>query len=304
MIFAALVGSALAQDAETPAAEAPPAADAPAADAPATDAPAADAPAADAPAADAEKPADDAPPAKEASPGLIGEGWRIAPMGAASGLRIGEEAVIGRAGGTNATTIEARGVLGKNWLAVSVPFGAFRTPAERGMDIGNIGIDGWRGKDGKHGYRAFGLELTVPTGGHAWTWTNQPEDLWPNAGLDFAWQGARDLGSLKLLHRAALGVHFTGSYEPVPAVWLRLNGAVAIDAPIGDRFGVTGELSMQTWDTSPLELNGLFRANLIEGLDARAGVVFPIGVWAGWTPSDQRAGISETTFLVDFTMSL
>lgn len=287
MIFA-LFGSAFADDAVVPPAEAPVPVDAPVEAA--VEAP-------------VEAPAEAAVEAT-VEPAIIGEGWRIAPMGAASGLRLGQQAVIGRAGGTNATTIEARGTWGKTWLAVDVPFAAFRTPAERTVDIGNVGIDGWRGKEGKRGYRAIGIELTVPTGGHAWTWANQPDDLWPNAGLDVALQGARDLGALKLLHRVALGVHLTGDYEPIPAVWLRVNGAVAIDAPIGDRFGVTGELSMQTWDTSPLELNGLFRANLIEGLDARAGVVFPIGVWAGWTPSDQRAGISETTFLVDLTMSL
>ena len=250
--------------------------------------------------------AEDVTPADTGSrtDGVIGEGWRIAPMGARSGLRVGQEAAVGRAGGTNATTLAARGTIGKNWLQVSVPFASFRTPDERAVDLGNLGIDAWRGKELKHGYRALGVELTLPTGGHAWTWTNRPDDLWPNAGVDLVWQGTRDLGSAKLLHRVALGVHGSAGYEPIPELWVRAQGAVALDARLSDRFGVTGELALQTWDTSPLEVNGLFRANLIKGLDARAGLVLPVGVWAGWTPADQAPGISETTFLVDLTMSL
>lgn len=287
----ALVGGAFAADEGTPV-------EAPVEAAPLPPEPAAAEPAAAEPAA-AEPAADEG-----STDAVIGEGWRIAPMGARSGLRIGQEAVVGRAGGTNATTLAARGAIGKNWLQVSLPFASFRTPEERAMDLGNLGIDVWGGREVKHGYRALGVELTLPTGGHAWTWTNRPDDLWPNAGVDLVWQGTRDLGSAKLLHRVALGVHGTAAFEPIPLLWLRGQGAVGIDAPIGDRFGITGELALQTWDTSPLELNGLFRANLIEGLDARAGVVLPIGVWAGWTPSDQASGISETTFLVDLTMSL
>lgn len=228
-------------------------------------------------------------------------GWRYADGHAPTGVKVSQEFVVGPAGGTNGTTVEAHLALNDKWsFGFGVPFAAFRTPEDRTTGLGNFQFEGWR--TGKRG--SFGVQAHLGVGGKAYTWTNRPEDFWPGTGIDFAWQRQKTNGGLTLGYRLAAGLHGAQGYKPFPSVYLRLNGTGLADIAIGSRFGITGEASLQTWDTSPLELTGLFRAEIIEGLQARGGLVLPLGVWAGWTPSDQKAGLSETTIVLDVQLRL
>jgi hypothetical protein len=232
-------------------------------------------------------------------------GWRIGAVGGASGVRVGQEFVVGSTGGTNATTLEARvvGPEGGN-VTVAVPFSAFRTPEGREIGIGNIRLGVYNHVGHGKLAQSMGVELHFHAGSAAWTWTDHAEDLWPGEGVALAWQGRLEAGETSLLFRAALGVNGARGYEPYPAVFGQVQAAMGFDRPIAGKFGVTGEGVITYWDLSPFEVTALARLDPIDGMRIRGGFVLPMAVWVGATPSDQAAGLSETTLLLDVTLHL
>lgn len=238
-------------------------------------------------------------PARDPNDGHAPSGLRIAPWGAGSGVGIAQELVVGSTGGTNATTVAARWSAGDYGVTVGLPFTAYRNPDGRTTDIGNLQLDGWyRLKGGGALEQAILVETHIGLGDPAWTWVNRPDDLWPGGGVDVSWQARRE-GDLTVMYRAGVGLHGARGYEPFPNIYPRFQAAAGLDRALPANFGLVGEASLAYWDLSPLEATGLVRWDPVPGLRARAGLVMPLFVWFGWTPSDQRAGIRETTLLID-----
>lgn len=255
--------------------------------------------------APADEPADEPPALPPVDVPLAGaqqpRGLRVAPLGEGSSVVVSQAFVVGGTGGTNETMLVARHGTSGWAVSVGLPFTAYRTPLGRTADLGNVQLDGWYTLSG--GGSAIGLETHFRVGEPAYTWVNNSDELWPGAGADLVWQ-TRRVGARTILYRAGFGFHGSQGYEPYPGFYARLQLAAAIDQPIDDRFGVVGEAAFQYWDLSPFELTGMARADIVPGLRGRAGLVLPLAVWMGATPSSQKAGLRETTLLVDVSMAL
>jgi hypothetical protein len=234
--------------------------------------------------------------------GHVASGWRVVPHGGPGGVRIGQEFVVGGTGGTNATHVVANWTTGRAGFVVEVPLTAYRTPVGRSTDIGNLQLDGWYALDDDFD-RAIGLETHVHFGEPAWTWVNRADDLWPGTGADVVWQMRRP-GDTTVIYRASAGLHGAQGYEPFPSSYFRVGAAAALDRAMNDKLGLVGEASIAYWDLSPFEITGLVRYDPMEGARIRGGFVFPAFVWFGLSPSDQRAGVRETTIVIDVSMSL
>lgn len=234
------------------------------------------------------------------------EGYRITDMEAATGLSLHQQLVVGQNGGTNLTLLSARLRLSERMMfQVGVPWAAYRQPYPLGRtaDVGNLLFEGWYLLETGDAARGIGVQVHVNPGSHAYTWTNDPTQLWPGTGADVLYQ-AKLPGSLGLFYRGLAGVHVTSDYQPFPRTWLRLGAAAGVDYDLTDRYGLTAEGSFTYWDTSPLEVSGLFRAEVLDGLRLRAGLVFPLAVWVGATPAPTKAGLREATLFLDARFSL
>ncbi len=237
------------------------------------------------------------------------EGVRIAPLAADTGVSLGSRHVVGQYGGTTAASLAARyNHEDRLVFGLSMPLATYRLPGDSGRatGLGNLMLEGWYIlDDGRDDGRmsGIGVEAHIGLGARSYTWVNDATEVWPGTGVDVVWQ-ARTPGDLGLLYRASVGVHGALDYEPFPSAFLRLGAAVGADYALGDRFGVTAEAAFTYWDTSPFEVAGVFRAEIIDGLRARAGLVLPMAVWVGATPADVKAGIRETTLLLDLQYTL
>ena len=256
-------------------------------------------------------PVPEAPVAKARRPtdvplagGHVPEGHRVVAIGGGSGVSVEQQFVVGSAGGTDETLFRAHYGQKRFSVTAGVPFAAYRTPDGRSAALGNIQLAGYY--IDASGHWQVGLETHFHLGDPAWTWSNEADDLWPGGGVDVVWEGEKVTGATTLMIRGAAGLHHAAPYAPYPSsgTYFRVQAAGVIDHGFGDRFGVVGEASIAYWDPSPVEITGLFRADIIPGLRARAGFVLPLFVWFGATPSDQRAGLSETTAVIDLSMNL
>lgn len=234
--------------------------------------------------------------------GQAAEGVRLWGAGGDTAVRIGHQAVLGRDGGTHATTILGRLRMDDVQLAVALPFSTYRTPGRRDHDLGNVQLQGavalpYGGLD-----QHLGLRLHFDAGDPTWTWASSATDLWPGAGIEAFWE-ARATGTRTWMMRAAFGVHATPGFAPFPARFARFQVAAGLDQPVSDRLGIVAETAIQYWDPSPWEIAALGRVDLLDGLRARAGLVLPVAVWAGWTPAGGPPGVRETSLVFDLTLS-
>jgi hypothetical protein len=260
-----------------------------------------------------------APPAaatravRESDPagGNVPSGYRLAAPGAGPSVALSQGFVVGRTGGTNVTTIIGRYSRDRVSFSVGLPFAAYRVaqpsqsePTSRQAELGNLQLDGYYlltpDSDWKH---YVGLETHFRVGNRAWSYMNKPDEVWPGAGIDAAWEARHEGDGLTLMLRGSLGIHSAAGYDPFPSLYGRIGAAFGVDKSLGDRMGLIGEAAAQTWDTSPFEITALFRADPIDGLRLRGGVVLPIFVWAGLTPADQVTGLTEVTVLADASLA-
>lgn len=236
--------------------------------------------------------------------GNVVQGHRIQAMDAGTGAAVETRYVVGADGGTDLAVLRARYAHDRLHLGVALPFASYRVPTGRDLSMGNVGLQGWYllSRDDDGSATGVGVELHLGLGGGAYTWANDPTVLWPGTGADVVFQ-RRTGGELSWMYRGSIGVHGARGYAPFPGAFLRLGAAAGVDWSLADRFGLVGEASLSYWDTSPFELTGLLRADIVEGLRARAGLVLPLAVWMGAHPADDPAGIRETTLLLDLQVS-
>ncbi len=236
-------------------------------------------------------------------PGLVAQGHRIDAMGAGTSLGVSEAIVVGPDGGTHALTISARVRVGDVQLGGSLPYASFRTPVGRDHSLGNARL--WAAVALPDvGFRHWaGFRLHFDVGGPAYTWINASDELWPGAGIEAFWEARIGDDPLTWMVRAALGVQAFEAYAPFPDRALRAQAAGGVDATVWGPLGLIGEVAVQTWDTSPVEAAALARLDLAPGLRFRTGAVLPVGVWAGWTPASQPAGVREATLRFEVTLS-
>jgi hypothetical protein len=236
--------------------------------------------------------------------GNVPSGYRIAAPGAGASVALAQGVVVGRAGGTNVTTIIGRYAQDRFSFSVGLPFAAYRTPEARQAELGNLQLDGYYaltpGGDWEH---YVGLETHFRVGARAYSYMTKPDEIWPGFGVDAAYEGRKQLDGLTLMVRGSLGIHTAAGFDPFPSLYARVGGAFGVDKAIGDRMGIVGEAAIQTWDTSPFEITALFRGDPIEGLRLRGGFVLPVATWAGLIPANQAAGLSEVTFLADASLA-
>jgi len=240
-------------------------------------------------------------PAYAASPPPVDEplpreGFVLEPVGGGSGVQLSTSSVVGGDGATTAIGTRGRARLGDVVLAVSVPFATWRTPVGRDTGLGNLSIGGWlpAGEGG-----AIGVVGHVPLGGRAYTWVNEVEELWPGTGMELVYRANRELdGGLTLLGRLSGGLHTSGGYEPVPGLYAKVGAAGGVDLALGEHVGLLGEGSFAWWDTSPLDVAALVRAD-VEGFRVRGGILLPLGSWVGAQPAPVPAGVREATVRFD-----
>lgn len=222
-------------------------------------------------------------------------GHQITAADAGTGVGIAQEVVFGPDGGTTLTRADLRWSQKDFHLGLSIPYAGFNTPSGRDGSLGNLEIAGYYSVSAGV---LVGLEVHANLGEGAWTWTNAAADLWPGAGARTVVQ-LRKEGDITWLARGAIGLASARAVDPFPATRAQLELAGGMDAAIGDIAGVTTELSLRGWDTSPIDLTGLFRVDVVEGVRLRTGLVLPVGTWIGLSPSDRPAGAREATFLMD-----
>jgi hypothetical protein len=222
------------------------------------------------------------------------EGVTIDRLSGPAGLALRAATVAGVDGGTTAITAMARASAGPSTWVVSLPFASFRTPDDRAAAIGNLALSVFVPDDPDDPRRAWGISVQVPVG-RAWTWVDDPTGVWPQAGADVHLRGLHP-GPWTVLYELSIGAHVSPGYEPFP-VWFPLVAAAgAFDRALGTRVGIQGELSVGWWDPSPADAGVLLRAEPVDGMHLRGGVVAPIGAWAGLSPSGSAAGVREILF--------
>ncbi len=228
------------------------------------------------------------------------EGVRVGPVGPGSGVSLAQDSVLGGDGGTVAWTARTRVALDRTRVGVTLPFATYRGPDGQRTGLGNLGLEILGTNE--PGTSAVGVAAHIAVG-RAYTWVDEAEELWPGTGLDLVWLGLRP-GDTTVMWRVAGGLHFSGGIEPFPLVYLKASVAGAVDQAVTDRVGLVGEATLGWWDVSPLEVAGLVRADPVEGLRLRGGLVLPLLSWAGAQPAAVPAGVREATLRVDVTLSL
>ena len=232
------------------------------------------------------------------------EGHRIGQATHLTGIGLYNRFVVGPDGGTNSIVLVSRYGQEDFSFAIGLPVAAHRTPMGRAIDMGNLELSGFYhlGEIGPL-FHSVGLEAHVNVGDRAYTWVNDPEELWPGGGANVVYQGQMDLDSMVLLFRGTIGGSAAADFAPYPSAFMRVSGAAAIDYAVMNWVGVIGEMHVSYWDTSPWELSGMVRLDAVEGVRARAGIVLPIGVWAGLAPTSRPAGVRETTLMLDVSLA-
>lgn len=245
--------------------------------------------------------------------GFVPEGWRITPLGGQHGLGLAETLVVGPSGGTQVTTLAAR-IAVQDWtLGVRLPFAAYRTPAGRTTDLGNLRVEGFYtfalpapGGSGEwlHG---VGFEGHFNPTGRPYTWLHRAEELWPGAGLNLVYQvRIPSSEGLTWMLRGSAGMHGARDFEPFPGLFAQFGVAGGVDwsVPGTPELGLVGETAITYWDLSPWDVTGLVRLDPVPGLRLRGGLVLPVFGWFGWTPSRLDQGLDELTLHLDVQMSL
>jgi hypothetical protein len=224
------------------------------------------------------------------------EGYVLEPVAGGSGVHLATGSVVGGDGATTAVTLRGRIRLGDAALVVGVPFATWRTADGRDAGLGNLSVGGWL-PAGERG--ALGVVGHVPLGGRAWTWVNEVEELWPGVGLDVVYRGDQPVSDrVSFLGRVSGGVHTSGGYEPVPGLYAKVGAAGGLDVAVHDRVGLVAEGSFAWWDTSPLDVAALVRADT-QGFRVRGGLLLPLASWTGAQPAPVPAGIREATLRLD-----
>jgi len=230
------------------------------------------------------------------------EGYRIGQVENGSGVGLYNRFVVGPSGGVTALHFTARygDPDGPISGSVTFPVATHDTPTGRQIDAGNLELAGYYHLPKIGGLtHSVGLELHARVTERAYTWVNEPEEFWPGAGVTGVWQGQIEKDKLTWLLRGSIGVHSAAPYDPYPASYLRVAASGAADYALNKRFGLVGEMSVSYWDLSPWELAGLVRVDAMKGVRGRAGIVLPLAVWAGATPTVQGAGVREATLMLD-----
>lgn len=226
------------------------------------------------------------------------EGLLAEPIGGGSGVTLASAVVVGGDGGTSALITRGRLRLGDVTATVGIPFATWRTPSGRDAGLGNVSLGAWL-PDGERG--ALGVVARLPLGGRAYTWVNESEELWPGVGVDVIYRGDQPLSDqVTFLGRLSGGAHTSRGAAPVPGLYAKVGAAGGVDVAVREHLGVVGEAAFTWWDTSPLDLAALVRADA-DGLRARAGVVFPLAAWVGAQPTPVPAGAREATLRLDLS---
>ncbi|TNE85424.1 MAG: hypothetical protein EP330_25405 [Deltaproteobacteria bacterium] len=228
--------------------------------------------------------------------GQVTSGHQIAPIDAGTGVGIEQQVVMGTDGGTTVTTAVVRWARDDLHIAVGIPYGAYRTPAGRDASLGNLQVGGYYGVSEMV---TVGLEVHANAGEGAWSWANSADELWPGAGARGVFHYRLETEASTLLFRSALGLASARAIDPFPATRLQFEATGAVDKALSDRAGLISEMSFRVWDTSPLDLAGLARFDVTDGVRARTGLVLPLGTWAGLSPADRPAGVREATWVFD-----
>lgn len=223
------------------------------------------------------------------------EGLVLEPVGGGSGVQLATSSVLGGDGATTAISTRGRVRWKDTVFAVSLPFATWRDPSGRDAGLGNLTGGVWLDAGPRS---AVGVVGHVPLG-HAWTWVNEVEEIWPGAGLDVAYRADQPTsGPVTWLARVAGGFHTSGGYAPIPGFYAKVALAGGADVAAGEHFGLLGEGSVAWWDTSPFDVSALVRAD-VAGFRARAGLLLPLASWAGAQPSPVPSGVREATLRVD-----
>jgi hypothetical protein len=228
-------------------------------------------------------------------------GVSIAEIGGQTGLRVGSGSVVGVDGGTHAFTAEGQVRFDRYKVQLSAPYAVYRTADGRRGDLGNLSATASLIDDQATPMWQVSATLTVRTGA-AWTWVNDAAPLWPENGLDVAYQ--RQLGE-KALHagvRTALGLHLPAGWEPYPRSYAKVDLAALVEQDLGERAGLIGEASLTWWDVSPVDLSVLARFDPAERARIRAGLTLPVASWAGWQPAAVPSGAREATLRVELVI--
>ncbi len=221
-----------------------------------------------------------------------------------SGLEVQYAGMVGSDRGVNVWTTRARVTLDQVHISASVPVASYPTGLGQDIDLGNIGLSAWYDLPYFGLNHSMGLKVHLPAGERAYAWQNSPEELWPGSGLDLLWQGRFGTNGTTLLLQGSLGIHESVDFAPFQDRWVRAGASAVLDRDLGNRFGVTGSLDMQYWDTTPIEMSVAGRADIVTGLRMRGGILFPIATWAGATPADRPAGIREATLFLSAGLAL
>jgi hypothetical protein len=230
--------------------------------------------------------------------GQVTSGHQIAPVDAGTGVGIGQQIVMGGDGGTAVTTATVRWALEDLHIAVGLPYGAYPTSAGRDASLGNLQLAAYYSVQPDI---TVGLEFHTNVGEGAWSWANRADELWPGAGLRGVFQFRRTNNDLSILARGAVGFATARAVAPFPRSRAQVHMAGALDYALTETAGFVGELSLRTWDTSPLDIAALGRLDIAPGVRARSGLVLPVGTWAGLSPSSRPAGVREATWLLDIS---
>jgi hypothetical protein len=244
-------------------------------------------------------------PTVTADGGQVPWGYRIGAVGGGSTVRMVQKSLVGPDGGSHATVLDASWSFERMTATIGLPFATYRTPGGRTTDVGNMQIGLARLLDGQSGKytSSIGVEGHFNVGERAYTWINEAGEVWPGAGVEIVYNGRVD-GDWSLLYRASVGAAGAAEFAPFPSWYVRVAAAAGIDRSITDEVGVTAEMSVAYWDPSPWEVSGLVRADIVDGLRLRGGVVLPVSSWVGWVPASRDAGVREATVVVDLSLAL
>lgn len=250
--------------------------------------------------------------------GNVPAGLRIASYGATSGVDVGQALIIGANAGTAQTTTRIRFAEGKFGGAIGLPFVSHRLPRQpRQTGLGNLQLDLWYAlNESDTGWSGVGVELHthISPNSRAYTWVHDADEVWPSTGIDLVYQNRKTNGNITRLLRGTVGYRRAWEADPWASSYLTVEAAIGADVALGeyiplgkygDRIGAVGEVVVSYWDQSPIDLTGMIRADVADGLRLRGGMVIPFGVWVGATamPSEYR-GVREATLLMDLSFSL
>jgi hypothetical protein len=241
--------------------------------------------------------------AGELAGGQAPEGPRVVGLGGTA-VGVGWEGLVGPDGGAHAATARVRVKLDDVHVIGEIPFASYRVPGGRDADLGNVAIGAYYALPYGGIDHTLGFRTRFNVGENAYAYLNEADQVWPGAGLDIIWQGRFDVGGATAIVQGLGGIAASHAYAPFKRTWGRVGVSGALDADLGRRFGVYGEASFTYWDTNPVELSGLVRADLVEGLRVRGGVLLPVAAWAGWNPSNREPGLREATLLLDLSLAL